>query len=295
MEESYQIKVPLFEGPMDLLLHLIKENKLDIYDIPISLITHQYLEYLEMMKELDLEIAGEFLVMAATLIHIKSRMLLPIEETADTDEPEDPRMELVMKILEYKAYKEAALGLQEREDEWSEVFSRSSEEEEEEQDPADLSLFDLNLYDLISAFSRLLAKAPPEVRKLTKETLTIKDRMAMLIDLLQTTEATRFEKLFAPGDTISHFVVTFVALLELTRLGLAKIYQEKEFGSIWLISPEAEIKASELSWRAREDERLLLDDDDSELYRPKISNWFFRAPALPKKKYISFFSKPQLP
>ena len=106
MEDTeYQIKVPLFEGPMDLLLHLIREHKIDIYDIPISLITRQYLEYLELMKELDLEVAGDFLVMAATLIHIKSRMLLPVEDTVDTDEPEDPRLELVMRLLEYKAFK----------------------------------------------------------------------------------------------------------------------------------------------------------------------------------------------
>ncbi|MEJ2314389.1 MAG: segregation/condensation protein A [Nitrospirota bacterium] len=117
MEESYSIRLPVFDGPLDLLLHLIRENKVDIYDIPIALITRQYLDYIEMMKELNLEVAGEFLVMAATLIHIKSRMLLPVEETADTLEEMDPRFELVQRLIEYLAFKDAALGLREKEEE----------------------------------------------------------------------------------------------------------------------------------------------------------------------------------
>src|SRR5512135_40056 len=113
MEDLYNIKLPAFEGPLDLLLHLIRENKVDIYDIPISFITHRYLEYIEMMKELNLEIAGEFLVVAATLIHIKSRMLLPLDEQAAPEEMEDPRLELVQRLLEYQAYKDAATILRE--------------------------------------------------------------------------------------------------------------------------------------------------------------------------------------
>jgi segregation and condensation protein A len=166
MEETYSVKLPLFEGPLDLLLHLIREQKVDIYDIPIALITRQYLEYLEMMKELNLEIAGDFLVMAATLIHVKSRMLLPIEETADTEEPEDPRLELVVKLLEYQAFKDAALGLREKEEERSSLYTREPSEEEEEPAPEEADqplLFELNIYDLIHAFRDLLEKAsgPP--------------------------------------------------------------------------------------------------------------------------------------
>ena len=116
LSEAISFKLPVFEGPLDLLLHLIKTNKIDIYDIPIALITRQYLEYIEMMKELNLEVAGEFLVMAATLIHIKSRMLLPVEETAGTEEEMDPRFELVQKLLEYQSFRESALGLREREE-----------------------------------------------------------------------------------------------------------------------------------------------------------------------------------
>src|SRR5512146_1553806 len=117
MEDLYKIKLPVFEGPLDLLLHLIRENKIDIYDIPISFITGRYLEYIALMKELNLEIAGEFLVMAATLVHIKSRMLLPVDEHAGDEEREDPRLELVQRLLDYQTFKEASCILREKEEE----------------------------------------------------------------------------------------------------------------------------------------------------------------------------------
>lgn len=237
MEESYSIKLPVFEGPLDLLLHLIRENKVDIYDIPIALITRQYLEYLGVMKELNLEIAGEFLVMAATLIHIKSRMLLPVEETADTLEEMDPRFELVQRLLEYQAFKEAALGLREKEEEHEDVFARQSGEEDETEEEQQF-LFDVNLFDLISSFKKILEGAPPEVMQVTRSALTVKDRMSVIIETLQGTEALRFEELFKDDVTRGHIVVTFVALLELLRLGLARAYQEKGFGAIWVIRPE---------------------------------------------------------
>lgn len=240
MEEAYSIKLPVFEGPLDLLLHLIRENKVDIYDIPIAIITRQYLEYLEMMKEFNLEVAGEFLVMAATLIHIKSRMLLPVEETADTLEEMDPRFELVQRLLEYQAFKDAALGLREKEEDRAGVFSRPPAGEEEETEGEQEFLFDVNLFDLINSFKKILETAPPEVLTVTRETLTVKDRMSMIMETLQSTEALRFEELFKEDATRSQLVVTFVALLELLRLGLAKAYQEKEFGTVWLIRPEEE-------------------------------------------------------
>lgn len=250
MEQAYSIKLPQFEGPLDLLLHLIKENKIDIYDIPIALITRQYLEYIDLMKDLNLEIAGDFLVMAATLVHIKSRMLLPIEEVADTEEPEDPRLELVMKLLEYKAFKEAAMGLSERENEWFGVFYRTQPEEEKEAgeaviegEEAEQMLFDLNLYDLIAAFGNILKKAPPEVLAITREALSIKDKMSVIIDAIDVKQAVRFEDLFVKGAPRSHHIVTFIALLELIRLGVAKAYQERDFGSIWIIHPEAKAPA----------------------------------------------------
>ena len=165
MEDVYNVKLPVFEGPLDLLLHLIRENKVDIYDIPISLITGQYLTYIEMMKELDLEIAGEFLVMAATLIHIKSRMLLPPDEEAPLEEMEDPRLELVQRLLEYQAYKDAASILKEKEDEALNIFGREKTEFDAQRpdDQQELYLFDINLFDLLGAFKRILDTAPPEV------------------------------------------------------------------------------------------------------------------------------------
>jgi segregation and condensation protein A len=249
METPYSIKLPFtvegeqspFEGPLDLLLHLIRENKVDIYDIPIAVITRQYLDYIELMKELNLEIAGEFIVMAATLIHIKSRMLLPVEETLDTEEAEDPRLELVQRLLEYQAFKEAALGLKEMEDDFSGVFRRSPDEEESgESDGPELYLFDASIFDLIGAFKKVLERAPAEIASITKEALTVKDKISLIIDALQEKEALRFEDLFKADATKVHLIVTFVALLEILRLGLAKTYQEREFGAIWIIKTAEE-------------------------------------------------------
>lgn len=241
MEELYKIKLPAFEGPLDLLLHLIRENKVDIYDIPIVFITSRYLEYIEMMKELDLEIAGEFLVMAATLIQIKSRMLLPPDEEAAPEQAEDPRLELVQRLLEYQDFKDAASILKEREEEWQKVFPREhndSEEEGGEKIPEELYLFDVNIFDLLGVFKRIYDRVPPEVLTITKETLTVKDRMVAIIEIIENFESIRFEELFKDNITKSQVIVTFLALLEILRLGLARVYQEKEFGNIWVINPQ---------------------------------------------------------
>lgn len=238
MEESYSIKLPAFEGPLDLLLHLIRENKIDIYDIPISIITHQYLDYIGMMKELNLDIAGEFLVMAATLIQIKSRMLLPVEEQAPDGELEDPRFELVQRLIEYQAFKEASLAFREMEDEWSNVFYRDqlAHEVSHEEEPQELNLFDLSLFDLMGAFRRILDRVPPEVVGITREALTVKGRISFIIERIENQDAVRFEELFTDNNTRSYLVVTFIALLEILRLGLARAYQDKDFGSIWIIN-----------------------------------------------------------
>lgn len=233
MDEVYNIKIPVFEGPFDLLLHLIKEAKIDIYDIPIALITRQYLQYIEMMKELNLEIAGDFLVMASTLIHIKSRMLLPPDEETPLEEQEDPRLELVQKLLEYQTFKDAASTLREREDEWKKVFSKAPPSDEDEE----LYLIDVNLFDLMSAFKKLLETVSPDIITITKETLTVKDRMSVIMEMIEGLDAMRFEEIFKGSRTRMHLIITFVSLLELIRLGLVKAYQEKEFGNIWIINP----------------------------------------------------------
>lgn len=237
--DLYTVKVPVFEGPLDLLLHLIREHKIDIYDIPISLITHQYLQYLELMKELNLEVAGEFLLMAATLIHIKSRMLLPVEETASVEEAEDPRLELVQRLLEYQAIKEAARSLRDREETWRNYFWRPPlPEEESVEEEKELSLFDLSLFDLMGAFRTFLEKAPAEAVEITRETLTVKDKISHIMERLSSEETVRFEDLFSGDRSRGDMVVTFVALLEIIRLGLARAYQDREFGAIWIINPQ---------------------------------------------------------
>ena len=236
----YNIKVPIFEGPLDLLLHLIKENKVDIYDIPIAVITGQYLQYLEMMEELNLDVAGDFLVMAATLIHIKSRMLLPVDEEAPGEE-EDPRLELIQRLLEYQAFKDASLGLREKEEEWMNIFHREpvkDEEAEAESAEPELYLFDVNLFDLLGAFKKILNTAPPEIVRITREALTVKDKISHIMEMLEHNDTVRFEDLFKEDRSRVQIVVTFVALLELIRLGLIRAYQENDFGNIWVINPK---------------------------------------------------------
>jgi segregation and condensation protein A len=239
MDDIYKIKLPAFEGPLDLLLHLIRENKIDIYDIPIAFITHRYLEYIKIMKELDLEIAGEFLVMAATLIYIKSRMLLPPDEEAADEQMDDPRLELVHRLLEYQTFKDGASILKDREEEWLKIFGRDPVSfDEEDGEPAELSLFDINIFDLLGAFRKILDTAPDEIITITREALTIKDKIALIIERIEYQESIRFEELFQADVTKQQLIVTFLALLEILRLGLARVYQEKEFGNIWIINPQ---------------------------------------------------------
>jgi len=233
---TYSVRLPVFEGPLDLLLHLIRENKIDIYDIPIALITRQYLEYLELMKELNLEIAGEFLVMAATLIHIKSKMLLPREED-EKERIEDPRSELVERLLEYQRFKKVSMMIRLREDVWRDVFHRPLPEIEDTEGEM-ITLIEANVFDLISAFRSLMERTPQEVVEITRQTLTVADRVNLIMEILQGKDGIRFEELFEGENSRILIVVTFIALLEVVRLGLAKVYQEKRFGPIWIINPQ---------------------------------------------------------
>jgi len=231
---AIKIALPLFEGPLDLLLHLIKQNKIDIYDIPISLITKQYLEYLELMKELDLEIASEFLLMAATLIYIKSQMLLPKPE--QNNEEEDPRLELVEKLVEYEKFKEISNKLKERYIFWSKAFTRKTAQEEE------FFIQDLNIFDLISALKKLLDKPEPRIY-IPKDTIKVEDKIKEILKILQEKKTITFEELFYAQslNEISRIeiIVTFLALLELLRLKIVRVYQELPFGKI-LINLEEE-------------------------------------------------------
>ncbi|MBI5739187.1 MAG: segregation/condensation protein A [Nitrospirae bacterium] len=242
--DSFHFKHAVFEGPLDLLLHLIRENKVDIYDIPIAEITRQYISYVELMKDLNLEIAGEFLVMAATLIHIKSRMLLPPDEEEKKEPAEDPRSELVQRLLEYQSYRESSVFLREREGAWKNIFRRSAPDEDNLEFEAEPLLFEADVFDLITAFRKLLEKAPAHVLEITRETLTVAERINFIMERLDKEDGMRFENLFEEGLTRVTLIVTFLALLELVRLGLIKTYQEKAFGTIWIINPQKQADAT---------------------------------------------------
>lgn len=234
--DAYRVKLDTFEGPLDLLLHLIRTNEVNIYDIPISLITEQYLGYLELMQELDLDVAGEFLVMASTLIHIKSRMLLPRVETASADPAaeEDPRETLVRRLLEHQKYKAAAELLHDRETLRSAQFmrpdARVAEATGDEYEPE----LEVDLFSLLAAFKGVLERAsrrPPMV--LPPEQISIESRIQRLLERLSETEACGFEDLFADGDGSRAFlIVTFLALLEMIRLKMIRVFQAGATGEI---------------------------------------------------------------
>lgn len=247
VSSPYDVHLPAFEGPLDLLLHLIKQDKVDIYDIPIAKITGHYLEYIEIMKELNLEIASEFLVMAATLIYIKSRMLLPPDETIEPENQEDPRAGLVRRLLEYQAFKEASGTLREREELWVNIFSREPMDTEDIVHEPEPYLFEVNIFDLMGALKKIIEKVPAEALTISRETLTVKDKIAQILEKMETESTMKFEDLFSNDSTRVQIIVTFLALLEIMRLGLARAYQDREFGSLWVIGRASEDEQGRVS------------------------------------------------
>lgn len=233
--EAYPIKLASFEGPLDLLLHLIKTNEVSIYDIPIALITQQYLQMLELMQELNLDVAGEFLVMAATLIHIKSRMLLPRPETAAgvEGEEEDPRDALVRRLLEHEKFKAAAELLHERETWRSAQWQRPDERVAAIAGDGYERELEVDLFSLLRAFQAVLHRARQRPRvTLPPEEISVAARMGQLLDRLSETSACGFEELFADVGDRSGLIVTFLALLEMIRLNLVRVFQSGAFGPI---------------------------------------------------------------
>jgi segregation and condensation protein A len=231
--QAYPVRLRQFEGPLDLLLHLIKKHQVDIYDIPITLVTTQYLEYLEVMQELDLDIAGEFLVMAATLIHIKSRMLLPRPDPTQEDPEEDPREALVRRLLEHQKFKAAAELLHDREIERSAQWGRPDERVAEVMGTPPEPEVEVDLFSLMAAFRQVLERARqrPQVY-LPAEYISLEGRIETLMTKLSESEACGFEELFADVQTKPGIVVTFLALLEMIRLKLVRVYQQGNFGPI---------------------------------------------------------------
>ncbi|MFB3073252.1 MAG: ScpA family protein [bacterium] len=225
----YQVNLPVFEGPLDLLLHLIRLHEIDIYDIPIAQLTAEYLAHLELMKALDIDVAGEWIVMAATLAYIKSRTLLPVPPEADEHDEEDPRQELVEKLLEYQRVKAMAMDLKERELEQREVYLRPPAEIPEDEDEE--IILDVTLFDLFEAFTALLEKLPAdEAHKLVIEEMSVTEMIHTVLERLEGKGPIAFEDLFDGAASRTEVVVTFLALLEMMRHNLILVQQLKPSG-----------------------------------------------------------------
>lgn len=232
---SYKIKLEIFEGPLDLLLYLVKKDHLNVYDIPIAKVTEQYLKYINLMQLLDLNIAGEFLVMASTLMAIKSKMLLPIQEEQEEEEQEDPRAELVRRLLEYEKYKEVAETLRERESGQKEVFKRPKVELDKELQGGKEVYFEASIFDLINAFSTALKDVPKEVfYEVIKDEFTIEEKVHDILHLLLDVESMKLSDLFSKAKSKIEIIVFFLAILELVRTKEVVARQQGLFDEIEL-------------------------------------------------------------
>ena len=234
---AYQVKLPVFEGPLDLLLHLIRGNQIDITDIPIARITDEYFQVLTLLHELDLEVAGEFLVMAATLVYIKSRMLLPVEPSVDGETvEEDPRTALVDMLLEYERFRAAAETLADREDGQRLFFFRST--------PLDIppggGTLEVSLLDLLAAFRDVLRRVDDQgALTLVPRPVTTAERMVAILDQMALQGSVTFEALFPSAVDRSLVIATFLALLELLRQGAVRVRQRVPFGEIVIVGAAA--------------------------------------------------------
>ena len=223
-----KVRLDIFEGPLDLLLYLIKKEHLNIYDIPIAKVIEQYLQFLELMKLLDINLASEYLVTAANLISIKSKMILPREEEPQDEEEEDPRDELVRKLLEYEKFKEAAEFLRDKEIERNRYFKRPALDSGSGEVYIEASIF-----DLISAFKSALKEIPKDIFfEVVKDEFTVEDKIHDLLHLLLVKEKVSLEELFSSAKSKLEIVVTFLAILELIKLREIAAIQEELFGSI---------------------------------------------------------------
>jgi segregation and condensation protein A len=247
-QDDYKVNLEVFEGPLDLLLYLIKKDELDIYNIPIERITSQYMEYLNTMEMLDLNIASEFIVMASTLALIKSRMLLPVEVhegdmLPDDDEGTDPRWDLVKQLVEYKRFKDAASRLQEREFMQQNIFGAGGDALVGEgiEDAEAKPLGDVSLFDLISAFNDVLSKAPVDTfGEIEPIMWSVPDKIDMILRLMQREKNVAFSKLFHRHSPRGEIIVTFLALLELLRLRQVAVCQSDNFSEIMVMEISAE-------------------------------------------------------
>jgi segregation and condensation protein A len=234
MPADYKVRLEVFEGPLDLLLYLIKRDEVDIYDISLERITQQYLEFMDAFKVLDLDVAGEFVVMAANLIYLKSRSLLPVsvQPPEEEAEEEDPRWELVRQLLEYKKFKEAAQHLHHREVAQQNLFGRLPERPEAAERP----LGEVSVFDLINAFNSVLKRIDQQedLREIFEERFTVSDKIELVMKLTASGTPLKFTELFSGIASRTEVVVTFLALLELIRLKQLRAVQQEMFGEIEL-------------------------------------------------------------
>jgi len=235
--ENYAIKLDIFEGPLDLLLYLIKKNEIDIYNIPVALITEQYLQYLNIIKSLNLDLAGEYLVMASTLIHIKSKMLLPVpEEPTEEENEKDPRAELVKQLLEYQSFKEAAADLEKRPILERDVFTHASaglQENTGKENEEDDELIEVSVFELIEAFHRLVSRTDKkELLEIDVEKMSLTDIINDVMERLTREKNLTFEELLGERKDRRQIIYTFLAILELIKLRMIKAYQTSAFGVI---------------------------------------------------------------
>jgi len=254
---EYRVQFDVFEGPLDLLLHLVKKQEVDIYQVNLTRIASEFVAYIDQMRELDLEIAGEFLVMAATLIYIKSRELLPADQKPDTqvgeEDEEDPRFELIRRLVEYKKFKDAAAELQSLETRMDQVYEHRStpvvlpDVEPQRREP-------VSIFDLIQAVSVILKRfnERDDVREIQADPYTVSEKMASLRILIQEKGRFRFSELFAEARSRSEVVVTFLAMLELTRLRHLQVIQSEDFGEIEVELAPPEPPMSEAAQEAEE-------------------------------------------
>ncbi|MCP4848290.1 MAG: segregation/condensation protein A [Verrucomicrobiaceae bacterium] len=235
MEAENRVSLDIFEGPLDLLLYLIKKDEVDIYEVSIERITSQYLEYIDTFKILNIELASEFVVMAANLMYIKSRTLLPRHEQPPGEdiEEEDPRWELIRQLVEYKKFKDAAGYLEEREAEQQRIFAGMPEERDSDEEE-DVPLPDVGIFDLIRAFQGILKRFEDEdeLNEIVDDRFTIGDKIDYLLDAVGKGKSIRFQELFAEATTKGEVVVTFLALLELIRLREFCVRQKQSLGMI---------------------------------------------------------------
>jgi segregation and condensation protein A len=238
-EKLTHVKLPVFEGPLDLLLYLIKKDELDIYDIPIEKITSQYLEYLRLIKMLDLEVAGEYLVVAATLVYIKSRVILPHDQRPPEDEADedDPRWELVRQLVEYKKYKDAAFELQQCLHRQENVYGRGGTFKPDMAADGSLPFDKVGLFDLLAVFQKVLSRASKDedLKDIFEDRFTVSDKIQFIQGQLGERNRLVFEELFVAGATRTEIVVTFLAVLELIRLRQIAVAQEGPFSPIELV------------------------------------------------------------